>query len=73
MGRSPALLFLEAQTLELPPRPADALTGTEFAKRVSSLDLPDREQEIFAQITAGNVPHFLRKLAPVPAHQRGER
>jgi len=55
-----------AQTLDLPPRPAQALTGTEFAKRITPLDLPGREQEIFTQVTSGNVPTFLRKLCPVP-------
>jgi hypothetical protein len=54
-----------AQTLDLPPRPADAVTGSEFARRVTGLDLPERENKIFAQITAGSVPDFLRKLAPV--------
>jgi len=58
---------LEAQTLDLPPRPADALTGTEFAKRIAPLDLAEREREIVAQITSGNVPNFLRKLCPVTA------
>jgi hypothetical protein len=58
---------LHAQTLDLPPRSADALTGTEFAKRINPLDLTEREKEIFAQITSGNVPDFLRKLSPVPA------
>ena len=58
---------LYAQTLDLPPRPANALSGTEFARRVAPLDLPEREKEIFVQITSGNVPDFLRKLSPVPA------
>jgi hypothetical protein len=30
------------------------------------MDLPEREKEIFAQILGGNVPDFMRKLAPVP-------
>jgi hypothetical protein len=58
---------LRGQTLALPPRPAGALTGSEFAQRVATLELPAREQEIFAQITAGNVPDFLRQLAPMSA------
>jgi hypothetical protein len=58
---------VRSQTLDLPPRPANAPTGTEFAKRVTTLDLTEREKEIFAQITSGNVPNFLRKLCPVPA------
>ena len=82
MSRSPRLEFgawslglgalllctsLPAQTLDLPPRPASALSGTEFAKRITPLDLTEREKEIVTQVTSGNVPSFLRKLCPVPA------
>jgi hypothetical protein len=56
---------LYAQTLPLPPRPAGALTGTEFIRRVTPLDLAERDREVVAQITAGNVPNFLRKLVAV--------
>ena len=56
-----------AQSLDLPPRRADALSGTEFARRITSLELAARENEIFAQVTSGNVPNFLRTLCPVPA------
>jgi len=56
-----------AQTLNLPPRPPGAPSGTEFARRITPLDLTAREAEIFAQITSGNVPNFLRNLCPVPA------
>src|SRR5664280_799424 len=58
---------LSAQTLDLPPRPASALSGTEFARRITPLDLAEREKEIVAQVASGNVPNFLRKLCPVPA------
>ena len=58
---------LPAQTLDLPPRPASALSGTEFAKRITPLDPTEREKEIVTQVTSGNVPNFLRKLCPVPA------
>ena len=60
-------LSLHAQILDLPPRSTDALTGTEFAKRISPLDLSEREKVIVDQVTSGNVPTFLRKLCPVPA------
>ena len=56
---------LAAQTLDLPPRPAAALSGTEFARRITGLGLPERDTETLAQITSGNVPDFLRKLVPV--------
>lgn len=57
-----------AQTLHLPPRPADALTPREFATFVSILPPPPdprREELIYAQITAGNVPDWLRKLVQI--------
>ena len=72
-GTLAALLLcasLHAQTLDLPPRSDSTLTGTEFARRVTPLDLAEREKEIVAQITSGNVPNFLRKLCPVPATSR---
>jgi len=53
------------QTLQLPPGAANALTGTEFAEKITALDLRERENEIYTQITSGNVPNFLRKLRPV--------
>ena len=41
--------------------------GAEFAGRVAGLDLPEREREVLAQISSGNVPDFLRQLSPVTA------
>ena len=61
-----------AQTLDLPPRPANAPTGTEFARRIAPLDLTEREKEVVAQISSGNVPNFLRNLCPVPATSAGQ-
>ncbi len=54
-----------AQTLNLPPRPSNALPGNEFAMKIASLPLPEREKEIEAAIMSGNVPSFLRRLCPV--------
>jgi hypothetical protein len=58
---------LRSQILDLPPRSINALTGTEFAARITPLDLSEREKDVVAQVAAGNVPTFLRKLCPVPA------
>ncbi len=55
----------QAQVLPLPERAPGALVGSAFAKKVASLTLPDREQEIYAQVLSGNVPAFLRQLCPV--------
>jgi hypothetical protein len=56
-----------SQTLSLPPRPADAPTGSEFALSITNLERPEREERICAEIERGNVPNFLRKLSPVHA------
>lgn len=64
-----ALLALTAwtQVLDLPPRAPNAVSGSEFARRVAMLDLGERDREVYAQVMAGNVPDFLRRLCPVPA------
>ncbi|HEX3800972.1 MAG TPA: hypothetical protein VH413_19930 [Verrucomicrobiae bacterium] len=54
-----------AQVLALPPRPADALTGSVFAQSLTNLARPEREEKIYQQIALGNVPDFLRLLCPV--------
>jgi hypothetical protein len=54
-----------AQQLPLPPRSVTAPAGRAFAASVSALSRADREEQIFAQIQSGNVPHFLRNLVPV--------
>lgn len=54
-----------AQTIDLPPRATNAPTGSEFAHKITALDLAPREREISSQILAGNIPDFLRKLCPV--------
>jgi len=54
-----------AQTLSLPPRPANALNGTAFIEKIRPLDLQHRESEIFTEVSSGNVPDFLRKLSSI--------
>lgn len=54
-----------AQTLRLPPRPADAPAGRAFAESVKALERPAREERIVAEVLRGNVPDFLRRLVPV--------
>jgi len=57
--------FTKAQTLPLPARPANAVSGSDFARRISSLPLADREGAIVTEALSGNVPDFLRRLCPV--------
>jgi hypothetical protein len=49
----------------IPPRPPQSIAGSEFAKFVSGMDPRRREQAILDQILEGNIPNFLRRLAPV--------
>jgi hypothetical protein len=56
----------DARTLrQIPPRPADAPTGSAFLAATEALDKPAREEAIYAEIRRGNVPGFLRRLKPV--------
>ncbi len=58
---------LPAQTLNLPARKTNALSGSQFELTIASasLSLASRENMIYAQVVAGNVPDFFRTLVPV--------
>lgn len=58
-------LAISALTHGIPARPAEPLTGSEFAKYVAKMDPRQREQAILHEILAGDVPTFLRHLVPV--------
>jgi len=51
--------------LELPPRAANARTGSELRPLLSGLSLAAREQLLWHEFAAGNVPTFLRTLVPI--------
>src|SRR5882672_10647216 len=52
--------FLSALT-----RPDSAQTGSAFIDTIRNLDGLPREQRITAELKAGNLPRFLRKMVPV--------
>ena len=54
-----------APVLELPHRPSDAPGGAEVARDIRTLDLEAREERIYAEISRGNVPTWLRQLRQV--------
>lgn len=56
----------EIPPLALPPRPSDALTGTQIRDAVTSLSQEAREEFLLREFRRGNVPAFLRTLCPVP-------
>jgi hypothetical protein len=51
--------------MALPPRPDGALTGSQLAKVLSGMDLPQREARVVLEFLAGNVPPWLRELRPL--------
>jgi hypothetical protein len=58
-------------TQNIPLRPAQAVTGTQFAQSVAGVGKRQREQAILNQIVQGNIPAFLRKLVPVQLKYEG--
>src|SRR5579863_9277334 len=46
-------------------RPATAPSGSDFARRTTAMSEDDREQAIEAELMAGNMPSFLKRLVPV--------
>ena len=49
----------------IPARSPLAQTGSEFVRHTAALSEPEREAVIAAQLMAGNLPGFLRRLKPV--------
>jgi hypothetical protein len=55
----------ESLTQDIPQRAANAPGGRAFAQQISSVSDDERESLIREQLTAGNIPQFLRHLVPV--------
>ena len=53
--------------LNIPPRNSEAETGTAFMKRIDSLPLKERENEIYKAISNGNIPDLLRNTITMKA------
>jgi len=49
----------------IPPRPAGAVTGSQFVQQIWSVAKSTREQMLLTEMTSGNIPDFLRKFVPV--------
>lgn len=58
-----------AQTLNLPPRPANAPTGSQFSNIILLMSQNDRENWVLNQLAIGNIPNWMRTLVPVTIHQ----
>jgi hypothetical protein len=57
--------FVQAQTLPLPPRPADARDRDQILQTITPLARDVREDTLFQIVMRGNVPEFMRTLVPV--------
>ena len=57
----------------IPSRASGAPAGREFARQVESLSGLERDAQIRSQLLSGNVPQFLRRLAPVTVSGQGFR
>lgn len=54
--------------INIPPRPIGALSGSQFAASILTVDSRQREQVIQDELLSGNVPDFLRKLVAIHLH-----
>lgn len=57
--------FLHSQTINVPPRTTSMPGGKNFTEVISMLPRIEREEMIFVNVTAGNIPNFLRRLYPI--------
>ncbi len=46
--------------IQIPPRPAGAMTGSQFISNVAGMTIAQREDAIYNEITKGNIPDFMR-------------
>jgi hypothetical protein len=54
-----------SQTLDVPPRPSGAMTGSQFTVAILPLSFTARENLIYNEFISGNIPNFYRNLSPV--------
>ncbi len=55
--------------LDIPARPGNAMSGSEFVTQTSGMNLTNREKAVVREILAGNVPSFARKLRSLKMNQ----
>jgi hypothetical protein len=56
---------LHAQTLNVPARSPSAMNGSQFISYITSMGLTARENAIYDEVMAGNVPDFMRNMVAV--------
>jgi hypothetical protein len=53
---------LEKRNMQIPLRAPDAISGLQFMQSIKNLSFSDREEAIFNELAAGNLPDFLREM-----------
>lgn len=51
--------------VQIPARPAGAMTGTQFIASVASMSFTNRENAIYNEFAKGNIPDFMRTLQKI--------
>lgn len=51
--------------LNIPSRPDDAVSGSEFMTSVQNLSFEQRKERLYEEISNGNIPNFLRTLTKI--------
>ncbi len=54
--------------LKIPPRPSNAMSGSQFMNSISMLSFQEREERILTEITSGNIPNFLKNLIEIKSN-----
>ncbi len=54
-----------ALSAKIPPRPAGAMGGAQFIDQLAAVSVGAREAAVVAELLSGNIPEYLRQLAPV--------
>lgn len=68
---APRTVTTSSQTLALPPRPANALTGSQFIEQIKNLSGSQREDAILQQVLSGNVPDQSRSFKELQVSAKG--
>lgn len=65
--------LLPIELVEIPERPADAMSGTAFARSIAELPVEDRWAAGVRELLRGNVPYAERTFWPVRIEEGGHR
>jgi hypothetical protein len=71
-NKTPKANSADSPFAKLPPRPENAMTGSEFAKKTQNMSRNEREKLILEEIRKGNIPDSLRNMQDVTVETKGK-